>query len=178
MNDSNSVQDLLDKASVNKKMSRWLPRLQDQSNEVRIEAADILSELAVSNAELRDSLLPMLLKHCSKEKSWPVVCNSILFHISCIPEKYPEWVEPFLSTYIELSLVHNNEVDVFSGSAIREHALSCIYDLMKARRIDRQHRMIKKIIRIVSDGIIRTEGEQSGGERLYMMKIKDWYEDD
>jgi len=178
MSEPNSVQELLNKANINKKITKWLPRLQDPGTDVRARAAEILSELALNEAELRDSLLPLLLKHCVREKSWVVICNSILFHIASIAESESEWVEAFLSTYIHLSRVHDNDVDPFSGPTIREHAFDYIYDLIKARKIKRDHPKMRVIISAVSAGLSKTEGEGAGENRLAMMNIKDWYDDD
>lgn len=175
MSNSDSVQSFIDKAAINKKITKWLPRLEDSSSGVREEAANILAKIAVSEPSLRDTLLPLLLKRCRQEDSWPVICNSILFNIAPIPKKSPEWIEPFISTYVELARMQ----DVFFGAyVVREHALGYIWELIKARKIKREHPRIKDILEIVSDGLSRTEDEPSGDERLYMMRIQDWHEDE
>jgi hypothetical protein len=176
MTNSDSIQDDLNKATLNKKISKWLPRLTDDSSSVREEAAEVLSEIASSQSELRDSLVPLLLKHCMTETSWPVICNSILFNLSSIPEREPQWLESFLDAYIELAKTSNDFV--FCGDTVRENALSYIWDLIEAKLVGIDHPKIGRISAVVESRLSRTgDKAATGREKLYLLKIQDWIED-
>jgi hypothetical protein len=176
MTNSESVQDSLNKAVLNKKITRWLPRLTDDSSDVREEAAEILSKIALSQPELRDSLVPLLLRHCLTETSWPVICNSILFNLSSIPERDSQWLEIFLDTYIELAKTSDNFV--FCGDVVREHALSNIWDLIEEKMVGIDHPKMKNIALVVESRLSREGGKvATGGEKKYLLKIQDWIED-
>lgn len=176
MTNSESVQDSLNKAVLNKKITRWLPRLTDESVDVREEAAEILSTIASSHVDLRDSLVPLLLRHCLTETAWPVICNSILLNLCSIPERQTEWLESFLDTYIKLA--KTSDEFVFSGFVVREHALSNIWDLIEAKLVGIDHLKMKNIALLVESRLSR-EGDKiaTGGEKKYLLKIQDWIED-
>ena len=176
MINSESVQDSLNNALLNKKLTRWLPRLTDESMDVREEAAEILSTIASSHVELRDSLVPLLLRHCLAETAWTVISNSILCNLSSIPERHPEWLESFLDTYIELA--KTSDEFVFSGYVVRQHALSNIWDLIEAKMVGIDHPKMKNIALVV-ESRLSCEGDKvaSGGEKKYLLKIQDWIED-
>jgi hypothetical protein len=176
MTDSESIQESLDKAILNKKISRWLPRLDDISSDVRGEAAEILSEIAESEAGLRDMLVPHLLNHCLKETSWPVICNGILYNLASIPKRDPQWLESFLDSYMQLAKTSDDFV--FCGDTVRKNAMAQIWDFIEEGMIDSTHPKMKKIAAHIEDRLSRVgDKAATGGEKLYLIKIQDWLED-
>ena len=110
------------------------------------------------------------------ETSWPVICNSILFNLSSIPERDSQWLEIFLDTYIELAKTSDNFV--FCGDVVREHALSNIWDLIEEKMVGIDHPKMKNIALVVESRLSREGGKvATGGEKKYLLKIQDWIED-
>jgi hypothetical protein len=176
MTNSESTQESLDKAILNKKISRWLPLLRDRKHLVRREAAEILSKIAASEEELRDSLVPHLLNHCLKETSWPVICKSILYNLSFLPKWDTQWLESFLDSYIQLAKTSDDFVSC--GESVRESAMAEIWDFIKEGMIDSTHPKMKKIAAHIEDRL-SLEGDKAATdeEEFYLIKIQDWLED-
>jgi hypothetical protein len=177
MTGSESLPESLGKEILNKKISRWLPRLDDASSaEVREDAAKILSSIAESEPELRDSLVPHLLNHCLKERSWPVICNGILYNLSSIPKQDPRWLEGFLDSYMQLAKTSDDVV--FFGDTVREIAVAEIWGFIEEGMIDSTHPKMKEIAAHIEDRLSsRGDKAATGGEKRYLIKIQDWLED-
>lgn len=97
-----------------KLLSRWLPRLGDRSENVRISAIENLSELALRNAVLRSSVAPVLIELIKKEDEWAVVANGFLQHASAIAEFDANWAEDFYEAYL---VIARKNLDIASGQA-------------------------------------------------------------
>ena len=153
-------------AQVNKKIVKWLPRLDDESNQVREKAGDVLSLLALKNPDLRDDLIPVLMKKAAAETSWPVVCNGILYHLSRIPLKDSVWVGPFLSLYLDL--IQRRDY------AIRDNASMYVWEMIENGLLKRDHPGMPSVISL-AQAIL----DQGGNDdcRLSLMQIIDWHED-
>ena len=175
-NESHPIDFFHENAELDKSISKWLPMLNDKTICIREEAAEGLSELAADHAELREVLLPLLLRHSLKEKQWCIINNNILFHIGFIPKQHSEWVEHFLSAYIELAKTEDERV--FSAYVVRDFALGEIWEFIRRKRIKINHPKLGNILMLVSDGLNRISLEEESGskEALYMLKIKEWYE--
>lgn len=156
-------------AQINKKIVKWLPRLEDESSTVREEAGRILSLLALENPELRDSLIPVLIKKVASEDDWPVVCNGILFHLSEIPSEDPAWVSSLVPLYLDLV---KRPPDIFGQFTVRDHAARYLWEMIESGLFKLDHPDMPKTI-----SLARSMLEQGGGERLSFMKIIDWYEE-
>ena len=176
MTNSESTQESVDEAILNKKISRWLPLLGDRKDLVRREAAEILSKIAASEEELRDSLVPHLLNHCLKETSWPVICKSILYNPSFLPKWDPWWLEIFLDSYIQLAKTSDDFVSC--GDNVRESAMAEIWYLIEEGLIDSTHLKMKIIAAHIEDRL-SLEGDKAATEweEFYLIKIQDWLED-
>jgi len=156
-------------AQINKSILKWLPRLDDVSVDVREKASEVLSLLALENPGLRDNLLPTLIRKAETETSWSVVCNSILFNISEIPSQDPGWVDPFLALYL---ILIKKPADIFGQYTIRDHAASYLWRLIEDGLLEKNHPDIPKAINLV-----RSNLKQGVGDRLPLMEIIDWYEE-
>jgi hypothetical protein len=161
-----SIDKQLEVAEINKKINRWLPRLNDPSSDVREKAAEALSQLALKHKDLRDNLLPTLMRAAANEESWMVVCNGTLYYLSDIPKKDPRWVTPFLTLYI--SLIKEREY------VIRENASRYVWGLIEDGLLTKDHPDLEKVVSLARELL---EKGGSGGERLSFFNIVDWYEE-
>lgn len=170
MTNSDSTQESLDEAILNKKISWWLPLLDERKDLDRREAAEILSKIAASEEELRDSLVHHLLNHCLKETSWPAICKSILYNLSFLPKWDPRWLKSFLDSFIQLA--KRSDDFVFSGDTVRENAIAQILDFLEEGMIDSTHPKVKKIAAHIEDRL-SFEGDKvaTEWEEFYLIKI-------
>lgn len=146
-------------------ISRWFPRLNDPSNDVKQEAAKKLAEVATAKPEYREKILPPLLKLCLEVKDWPLVCNGILSPTSDIPKQDSRWLDAFLYVYICLA----KKGEYVTG----ESGYRYIWNLIKEGFIDESHKRFSEILTMAEED----EKNKEGDERKYIFSILDWYAD-
>jgi hypothetical protein len=151
--------------SQEKIVSRWFPRLNDPSNDVKKEAAEKLADVAKAKPELREKILPPLLKLCIEVESWPLVCNGILYPTSDIPKQDPLWLDAFLDVYICLA----KKEEYVTG----ESAYGYIWELIEEGIVDDSHERFSEILSMAEED----EKRKQGDERKYIFSILDWYAD-
>ena len=149
-----------------KLLSRWLPRLGDRSQDVRISAIENLSEIAVRNAELRSSIAPKLIHLAKKEEEWVVLSNGFLRNASTIPEFDANWAEDFYEAYL---VIAKKNIEIASGNAF-ERMLA----LLLRRTIDANNPLV-----ISSNDLALSLLKGGGNEyiRDALFALTDWYED-
>lgn len=152
-------------SSEEKIVSRWFPRLNDPSNDVKEEAAKNLAKVATAKPEYREKILPPLLKLCFEVKCWPLVCNGILYPTSDIPKQDSRWLDEFLDVYIYLA----KKGEYVTG----ESGYLYIWNLIEKGFVDESHKRFSEILNMAE----KDEKNREGDERKYIFSILDWYAD-
>ena len=149
-------------------IDRWLPRLADESSDVREQAAEKLAGLAAGSDEFRSIVLPRLFDIARSESNWVIVSNSILYETESIPKTDSSWLDAFVDLYIDCT----DKPDDFSG-VIEENAYRLLRELMEEAYLTPQHPRFDSVIEMARRDMERKKGDV----RKELYGILDWYED-
>lgn len=106
--------------SDRKLINRWMPRLDDQSDDVQTTAYESLSLIAIRNPQLRNMIVPKILQAAKMSDSSMPLNNGFLMHAAEIAEVDPTWAEEFFD--VHSSIVYKN-MEYASGFACEKMLL-------------------------------------------------------
>lgn len=153
-------------SSDSKLLNRWLPRLEDRSDEVKVNAVKNLAEIALRNADQRNFLSPRLLQVAHTSNSWAVLSNGFFQHASAIAEFDPTWAEDFFEAYLAIA---RKNIEIASGESFEK-----MLSLLERNAVDPSSPLA------VSANKIALELLKSGSNeyiRDNLFALTDWYED-
>lgn len=147
------------------KMSTWVNRLNDSSEDVQSDAARQLAKIAISNPELQEVIVPKLLRLAREAKKFSNIVNTVFYCTTDVPKRSPRWADDFLDAYI--FAVRNGDCMRYRSAYIH------IWSLIDEGLLDETHARYHEIVEMAR----ADERLREGDERLYILKILDWHAD-